>query len=85
MQETAVKLESQQWIDADAVVISDFVAQRLPDELIQKIKAMQKKGKYRFHAVSVSNYGKPSIMKIFDHIWRFDTGLKSRLLRRFSR
>ncbi|WP_272578974.1 MULTISPECIES: ATPase RavA stimulator ViaA [Providencia] len=85
LQETAVKLESKQWIDADAVVISDFVAQRLPDELIQKIKAMQKKGKYRFHAVSVSNYGKPSIMKIFDHIWRFDTGLKSRLLRRFSR
>ena len=85
LQETVVKLESKQWIDADAVVISDFVAQRLPDDLIQKIKSLQKVGKYRFHAVSVSNYGKPGIMKIFDHIWRFDTGLKSRLLRRFSR
>ena len=85
LQETVIKLESKQWIDADAVVISDFVAQRLPDDLIQKIKSLQKIGKYRFHAVSVSNYGKPGIMKIFDHIWRFDTGLKSRLLRRFSR
>ena len=85
LRETTVKLESKQWSDADAVVISDFVAQRLPDELIQKIKSLQKVGKYRFHAVSVSNYGKPGIMKIFDHIWRFDTGLKSRLLRRFNR
>ncbi|MDR2989006.1 MAG: ATPase RavA stimulator ViaA [Providencia alcalifaciens] len=85
LRETTVKLESKQWSDADAVVISDFVAQRLPDELIQKIKSIQKEGKYRFHAVSVSNYGKPGIMKIFDHIWRFDTGLKSRLLRRFNR
>ncbi|MBP6121711.1 MULTISPECIES: ATPase RavA stimulator ViaA [Providencia] len=85
LQETTIKLESKQWVDADAVVISDFVAQRLPDDLVQKIKSLQKIGKYRFHAVSVSNYGKPSIMRIFDHIWRFDTGLKSRLLRRFSR
>ncbi|MDU4276551.1 MAG: hypothetical protein E7I10_25195, partial [Enterobacter asburiae] len=25
------------------------------------------------------------IMRIFDHIWRFDTGLRSRLLRRWQR
>ena len=85
LKETATKLESKQWEDADAVVISDFVAQRLPEDLVQKIKSLQKARQYRFHAVSVSNYGKPSIMKIFDHIWRFDTGLKSRLLRRFTR
>lgn len=85
LQETVKRLESPSWADADAVVISDFVSQCLPDELVQKIRSLQKVGKYRFHAVSVSNYGKPGIMKIFDHIWRFDTGLKSRLLRRFSR
>ena len=27
-------------------------------------------------------HGKPGIMRIFDHIWRFDTGMRSRLLRR---
>ncbi|WP_458047856.1 ATPase RavA stimulator ViaA [Providencia stuartii] len=85
LQETVKKLETPTWSDADAVVISDFVSQRLPDELIKKIRSLQQVGKYRFHAISVSNYGKPGIMKIFDHIWRFDTGLKSRLLRRFSR
>lgn len=79
----ANKLNSPEWKDADAVVISDFVAQRLPENLINKIKKSQQQQHNRFHAVTLSNYGKPSIMKIFDHIWRFDTGLKSRLLRRW--
>ncbi len=33
----------------------------------------------------MSVHGKPGIMRIFDHIWRFDTGLRSRLLRRWRR
>ena len=37
-------------------------------------------------AVSYTHlHGKPGIMRIFDHIWRFDTGLRSRLLRRWRR
>ncbi|MEA4373416.1 MAG: hypothetical protein ACLUQ2_08525, partial [Klebsiella pneumoniae] len=40
---------------------------------------------HRFHAVAMSVHGKPGIMRIFDHIWRFDTGLRSRLLRRWRR
>ncbi|MEQ4924676.1 ATPase RavA stimulator ViaA [Proteus hauseri] len=83
MENVAEKLNSPKWKDADAVVISDFVAQRLPENLINKIKKSQQQQHNRFHAVTLSNYGKPSIMKIFDHIWRFDTGLKSRLLRRW--
>ncbi|HEK4022224.1 TPA: ATPase RavA stimulator ViaA [Proteus mirabilis] len=83
LNEVADKLNTPTWKDADAVVISDFVAQRLPENLINKIKKVQQQQHNRFHAVTLSNYGKPSIMKIFDHIWRFDTGLKSRLLRRW--
>ncbi|HHU9814644.1 TPA: hypothetical protein ACULAA_001013, partial [Escherichia coli] len=36
-------------------------------------------------AVAMSAHGKPGIMRIFDHIWRFDTGMRSRLLRRWRR
>ncbi|WP_409309363.1 ATPase RavA stimulator ViaA [Pectobacterium sp. B1J-3] len=78
------KMEDAQWHDADAVVISDFIAQRLPDEIISKVRQRQKQLQHRFHAVSMSNHGKPGIMRIFDHIWRFDTGLKSRLMRRWQ-
>ncbi|MGJ3351270.1 ATPase RavA stimulator ViaA [Morganella sp. Je.2.23] len=83
--ETAKRLETPQWRDADVVVISDFIAQRLPDEVVKQVKRSQQQGKHRFHAVALSHYGKPGIMRIFDHIWRFDTGLKNRLLRRFRR
>ncbi|PHM23758.1 ATPase RavA stimulator ViaA [Xenorhabdus budapestensis] len=78
------KMKESIWRNADAVVISDFIAQRLPEELIHQIQNLQQHQKHRFHAVSLSNYGKPGIMRIFDHIWRFDTGITSRLLRRWQ-
>ncbi len=31
------RLQNPQWVDADAVVISDFIAQRLPDEVIAQV------------------------------------------------
>ena len=79
------RLENPAWQDADAVVISDFIAQRLPDEVVNKVGELQRKHQHRFHAVAMSAHGKPGIMRIFDHIWRFDTGLRSRLLRRWRR
>ncbi|MDX7999781.1 ATPase RavA stimulator ViaA [Xenorhabdus sp. Reich] len=80
---TVEKMKENIWKDADAVVISDFIAQRLPDSLIHQIKNLQQHQQHRFHAVSFSHYGKPGIMRIFDHIWHFDTGLISRLRRRW--
>ncbi|CCG85370.1 ATPase RavA stimulator ViaA [Erwinia piriflorinigrans] len=80
-----VKLSDAQWHDADAVVLSDFIAQRLPDALIKRVRIHQEQQQQRFHAVAMSDHGKPAIMRIFNHIWRFDTGLKSRLLRRWKR
>ncbi|WP_034918243.1 MULTISPECIES: ATPase RavA stimulator ViaA [Erwinia] len=79
------RLGSPDWRDADAVILSDFIAQRLPDALVQRIKQHQRQQQQRFHAVALSDHGKPAIMRIFDHIWRFDTGLKSRLLRRWQK
>ncbi|MFP2240603.1 ATPase RavA stimulator ViaA [Pseudescherichia vulneris] len=79
------RMQGPEWTDADAVVISDFIAQRLPDDVVTKVGELQRKHQHRFHAVAMSQHGKPGIMRIFDHIWRFDTGLRSRLLRRWKR
>lgn len=70
------RLQSREWFDADAVVISDFIAQRLPDDVTSKVKELQRVHQHRFHAVAMSAHGKPGIMRIFDHIWRFDTDAK---------
>lgn len=80
-----LKLSGPQWQDADAVILSDFIAQRLPDVLVKRVRDHQNQQLQRFHAVAMSDHGKPGIMRIFNHIWRFDTGLKSRLLRRWKR
>ncbi|WP_330985563.1 MULTISPECIES: ATPase RavA stimulator ViaA [Enterobacterales] len=79
------RMQGPEWTDADAVVISDFIAQRLPDDVVNKVSELQRVHQHRFHAVAMSQHGKPGIMRIFDHIWRFDTGLRSRLLRRWQR
>ena len=79
------RMQGSVWQDADAVVISDFIAQRLPDEVVNQVKTLQRQHQHRFHAVAMSAHGKPGIMRIFDHIWRFDTGMRSRLLRRWRR
>ncbi|WP_318374951.1 ATPase RavA stimulator ViaA [Enterobacter sp.] len=79
------RMQGGEWFDADAVVISDFIAQRLPDEVIGKVNELQRVHQHRFHAVAMSAHGKPGILRIFDHIWRFDTGMRSRLLRRWRR
>ncbi len=79
------RMQGGEWYDADAVVISDFIAQRLPDDVVSKVKELQNVHQQRFHAVAMSAHGKPGIMRIFDHIWRFDTGMRSRLLRRWKR
>ncbi|PHI28412.1 ATPase RavA stimulator ViaA [Budvicia aquatica] len=84
LSETLDKIDQKDWQDADTVIISDFIAQRLPDALVSQIKNKQKKHSHRFHAVAMSKHGKPNIMKIFDHIWRFDTGLGQRLRRRWQ-
>jgi len=83
--QTLTKMREAAWQDADAVVISDFIAQHLPEPVVKQVKQQQQALHQRFHAVAMSNYGKPGVMHIFDHIWRFDTGLKSRLLRRWRR
>lgn len=79
------RMEGPLWQEADAVVVSDFIAQRLPDEVIATVKQRQQRRQQRFHAVAMSVHGKPGVLRIFDYIWHFDTRLKSRLLRRWRR
>lgn len=69
--EKAVELmNTEKYINADLVVLSDFISPPQPDALISKITAI-KENKNRFHAVSFSKHGNPQLLKIFDHFWAF--------------
>lgn len=71
-------MNSAQYKNADTLVISDFIAQKLPTHVADKVRAIKTK-KNRYHAISLSSQGNPELMKIFDHVWRYSAGLTGRL------
>jgi len=79
IQHAVEMMSAGDYASADLVVISDFIAQRLPAELVRDVEHL-KEHRNRFHAVSLSRYGNPALMKIFDHLWSFDTSLYGRVL-----
>lgn len=85
LEQVLARVSTPAWQDADTVVISDFIAQRLPERVVSQVTKHQHQLQQCFHAVAMSDHGKPAILHIFNHIWRFDTGLKSRLIRRWQR
>ncbi|MGF1686754.1 ATPase RavA stimulator ViaA [Photobacterium japonica] len=66
--------------NADLVVLSDFIAPSQPTEMLKRINKL-KEHKNRFHAVSLSKYGNPELMTIFDHCWSYHPSKLGRLLK----
>ena len=81
MQQVMHYMQQARFSNADAVVLSDFIAQRLSPETEQQAQRIKQQGN-RFNAVSLSRHGKPALMKIFDNVWKFDTSLSGRVLRK---
>jgi len=70
-------MQSHEYKNADTLIISDFIAQKLPSKLAQQIREL-KAQKNRFHAISLSAQGNPDLMNVFDHVWKYSSILKRR-------
>ncbi|PMH37093.1 protein viaA [Vibrio sp. 10N.286.49.B3] len=68
--------------NADLVVLSDFIAPRQSDEMLNKVADL-KQNKNRFHAVGLSKYGNPDLMSMFDHCWSYHPSLVGRLMKKW--
>ncbi|EJX1091930.1 TPA: ATPase RavA stimulator ViaA [Vibrio vulnificus] len=75
-------MSGDKYRNADLVVLSDFIAPRQSEEMLAKVEAL-KEQKNRFHAVSLSKYGNPELMSMFDHCWAYHPGLVGRLLKKW--
>ncbi|HFQ5001039.1 TPA: ATPase RavA stimulator ViaA [Vibrio vulnificus] len=75
-------MSGDKYRNADLVVLSDFIAPRQSEEMLAKVEAL-KEQKNRFHAVSLSKYGSPALMSMFDHCWAYHPGLVGRLLKKW--
>ena len=73
--EQSINLMQQgEYKNADLLVISDFIAQKLPTVLAKQVHELKKK-KNRFHAITLSSQGNPQLMGVFDHIWKYSSFL----------
>jgi len=68
--------------NADMVVISDFIAPKQSDEMAHKVAELKAR-KNRFHAISLSKYGNPELMTMFDHNWAYHPNLVGRLMKKW--
>lgn len=68
--------------NADMVVISDFIAPKQSDEMAHKVAELKTR-KNRFHAISLSKYGNPELMTMFDHNWAYHPNLVGRLMKKW--
>ncbi|TMX35892.1 ATPase RavA stimulator ViaA [Vibrio sp. Hep-1b-8] len=68
--------------NADMVVISDFIAPKQSDEMVQQVEKLKAR-KNRFHAISLSKYGNPQLMSMFDHTWAYHPNLVGRLMKKW--
>ncbi len=76
--ESVEMMEDGIYKNADLVVISDFIAPKQNKEIIEKVEALKIK-KNRFHAITLSRYGNPELMSMFDHCWRYHPNILGRL------
>jgi uncharacterized protein with von Willebrand factor type A (vWA) domain len=75
-------MNSSRYRNADMVVMSDFIAPKQPDVILELVSSLQAK-KNRFHAISLSKYGNPELMAMFDHCWKYHPNLMGRLLKKW--
>ncbi|RJX71367.1 ATPase RavA stimulator ViaA [Vibrio sinensis] len=75
-------MSSGTYKNADMVVVSDFIAPKQSEEMLTKVESL-KQNKNRFHAISLSKYGNPELMSMFDHCWSYHPTLVGRMMRKW--
>ncbi|MBA5760761.1 ATPase RavA stimulator ViaA [Vibrio sp. 404] len=80
--QTVELMRGDRYKNADMVVISDFIAPAPVGEIQQQVLDL-KKCSNRFHAISLSKYGNPDLLGMFDHSWAYHPNLVGRLMRKW--
>lgn len=75
-------LNSDKYSNADLIMISDFIAPKPPQELLEQVVEL-KRQKNRFYAISLSRYNNPELMPMFDHCWLYHPHVVERFLKRW--
>ncbi|MEM9546041.1 MAG: hypothetical protein AAGA77_08710 [Bacteroidota bacterium] len=66
------QLESENYEDADILMVSDFVMYKLEDDVKQQIKHYQVNKNTQFHALSIGNQANSDVLHYFDTNWQYN-------------
>ncbi|MEM1137608.1 MAG: VWA domain-containing protein [Bacteroidota bacterium] len=64
-------LQTNEYKDADVLMVSDFVMFKIREELLEKIKREQYKGT-KFHSLTLSDKANLEVLQAFDNSWAYD-------------
>ncbi len=66
------QLESENYEDADILMVSDFVMYKLEGDVKQQIKHYQVNKNTQFHALSIGNQANADVLHYFDTNWQYN-------------
>ena len=66
------QLETQQYRDADVLIISDFIMYSLSDDLFYQIEKQQMHFNTEFHSIVLSDEANSKIVEKLDHVWLYN-------------
>ena len=70
------QLKSNDYKDADVLIISDFILYRLDEQIIREIEYHQQNKGTQFHALTLSEYPNEKLIDALDNNWIYDPGQK---------
>jgi len=76
-------METERYINADLIIISDFIAPPQSEKMLAKINRL-KTSNNRFHALNLSRHGNPQLLAAFDHYWQYTPSTLNRLTQLFK-
>ncbi|NAW68354.1 ATPase RavA stimulator ViaA [Vibrio sp. V27_P1S3P104] len=76
------QMNEARYNNADLIILSDFIAPKQNETILQQVQAL-KASKNRFHAVTLSRYGNPEVMSMFDHCWHYHPNVFGRFIKKW--
>lgn len=71
LQHTLTVMDSNEYFNADLLLISDFMTSDLSSDIIEKINILRKR-RNRFHAIIIGTMGEEKATTVFDNAWIYD-------------
>jgi uncharacterized protein with von Willebrand factor type A (vWA) domain len=69
-------LQTNEYRDADVLMVSDFVMFKVREDIVERIRKEQHKGT-RFHSLTIGNRPNPEVLESYDNCWAYHPEDKS--------